>query len=74
MGRFLLGIDNGGSVSKAAIYDVDGTMVSVASTPVPSEAVKAGWSERNMDLLWKSNLDAIRQIVQVSGVDPVICA
>lgn len=70
MGRFLLGIDNGGSVSKAAIYDVDGTMVSVASTPVSSEAVKAGWSERNMDLLWKSNLDAMRQIVQVSGVDP----
>ncbi len=69
MERYILGIDNGGSVTKAALYRIDGTMVAVESQPVISTALHPSWSERDMLELWRANVAVIRRVVESSGID-----
>ncbi len=68
--RYLLGIDNGGTFSKAAIFDEDGNQVSVASVPTVTITPKPGYTEKDLDELWDVNARAIRNAVEKSGIDP----
>ncbi len=68
MKQYILGVDNGGSLSKAAVYEASGEMVSVASESVPQVLTRPGWSEREMDALWRANVDVMRRAVEESGV------
>ena len=67
--RYLVGIDNGGTFSKAAVFDETGVQISVASVPSVTFAPKPGYNERDMDELWQANAEAIRQAIQKSGID-----
>ncbi|MCD8050365.1 MAG: carbohydrate kinase [Clostridiales bacterium] len=67
--RYLMGIDNGGTFSKAAIFDEYGKQYSVASVPSVTFAPKPGYTERDMDELWKVNAEAIRTAIAKSGID-----
>ena len=68
--RYLVGIDNGGTFSKTAIFDEDGNQISVASVPTETLTPKPGYTEKNLDELWEVNAQAIRQAVEKSGIDP----
>ncbi len=68
MKQYILGIDNGGSLSKAAVYAASGEMVSVASESVPQVLTRPGWSEREMGALWVANVEVMRRAVLESGV------
>lgn len=68
--RYLIGIDNGGTFSKAAVFREDGTQMSVASVPSVTFAPKPGYTERDMEELWQVNAQAIQKAVEKSGVDP----
>lgn len=68
--KYLLGLDNGGSVTKAALYSVDGEEIAVASTRVKSIMEKVGFVERDMDELWEANAETIRQVLKKSRVNP----
>ena len=68
--RYLIGIDNGGTFSKAALFDENGTQLSVGSMATETLTPKPGYTERNMDVLWKANASAIRQVIEKSGIDP----
>ena len=68
--RYLLGIDNGGTFSKAAIFDEDGKQISVASVPTVTITPKPGYTERDMNELWEVNAQAIRESIEKSGIDP----
>lgn len=70
MTHFILGIDNGGSVSKAALYSTDGKLVAQASDAVPPAVSNPGWSERDMNKLWQANINAISKVVRESGAKP----
>jgi L-xylulokinase len=67
---YLLGIDNGNTVSKAALFDLAGHEIAVASRPAETTYPHPGWTERSMDSLWASTAEAIRAVVAESGVDP----
>ncbi len=54
-----MGIDNGGTFSKAALFDEDGNQIAVASVPTVTITPKPGYTERDMDQLW-----------DVNGIDP----
>lgn len=64
-----MGIDNGGTFSKAAIFDENGIQISVASVPTVTITPKAGYTERDMVELWEVNAEAIRQSIQKSGIE-----
>lgn len=63
----LLGIDNGLTVTKAVIFDVDGTQLAVARRRVPQSMPHPRFVERDMAGLWQATADAIREAVERSG-------
>lgn len=70
MAEYLLGVDNGNTVSKAAIFDLEGHEIETAGRKVESEYPHPGWTERSMDALWQSTAEAIREVLAASGVAP----
>ena len=70
MKKFLLGIDNGNTVCKAVIFDIKGRMISQSSQKIKTIYPKPGYSERNLDELWKVNSNTIRQVIKNSKINP----
>lgn len=70
MSKYLLGIDNGSTVSKAALFDTSGKEVAVASCAADTEYPHPGWTERDMEMLWQSTATAIREVLAKSGARP----
>ena len=68
--RYLMGIDNGGTFSKAALFDETGNQVSSCSVPVTVLTPEPGYTERDMEELWSSNAAAVRETIGKSGIDP----
>ena len=68
--NYLVGIDNGGTFSKAAIFDEEGRQISVASVPTVTITPKSGYTERDMDELWKVNAEAVRKSIEKSEINP----
>ncbi len=67
--RYLLGLDNGGTSSKAVLFDQTGRAVASASRMTPMETPRVGHTERDMELLWQANCEVIRETIAASGVD-----
>ncbi len=70
MGKYLLGIDNGNTFSKAALFDFHGREIAVANCAADTEYPHPGWTERDMEMLWQSTATAIRDVLAKSGVKP----
>ena len=75
MGRYLLGIDNGCTVSKAGLFTLDGREVAVASGKTEMLCQKEGWAERDMDQMWLKTAAAVKEVVAKAGVgaDEIAC-
>ena len=69
MGQYLLGIDNGGTMTKAAIFDLFGHEKAVASEKTPVIHPKEGYAERDMLSLWESNTNVIKAAIHKAGID-----
>lgn len=70
MKTYFLGIDNGGTVSKAALFDEKGTQIAKAAANVPMFTPHAGFTERDMEQLWTVTADVVAQTIAKSKVDP----
>jgi L-xylulokinase len=57
-------------MSKAAIYDICGKELSVATCRVPQLTPHDGWSERDMERLWTDTATVIRQAISLAGIAP----
>lgn len=69
MNKFFLGIDNGGTVCKAAVYGSDGTVMSIASRKVDIIYPEYGHTEKDMSVFRESNIAVIKEAFESSGVD-----
>lgn len=67
--RYLIGIDNGGTFSKAAVFNEYGEQIAVSSVPTVTITPKPGYTERNMTKLWELNAQAIKEAIIKSGID-----
>jgi sugar (pentulose or hexulose) kinase len=73
--QYLLGIDNGTTVTKAALFDLEGRTVAIGSSQeVKVSHPEPGWAEQNMDELWQATVAAIRQCLSKAQVDPATIA
>lgn len=63
----LLGIDNGLTVTKAVVFDADGTQLAAARRRVPQAMPRPRHVERDMAGLWRATAEAIREAVAFSG-------
>ncbi len=69
MSKYILGIDNGGTMTKAAIFDLSGNEIAVASQKTPIIIQKDGYAERDMLELWSSNVSVIREAIVKSNIN-----
>ncbi len=70
MAEYLLGIDNGGTVSKAALFTLDGKEVAVATRKVEALSPQPGWDEKDAEKMWAATAEAIKEVIGSAGVDP----
>ena len=63
MGRYLLGIDNGSTLSKAALFDLKGQEIAVASCAADTVYPHPGWTDRDMEMVWQSTATAVRELL-----------
>jgi L-xylulokinase len=70
MNAYLLGIDAGLTVTKAALFDLHGHETAVASAETRTTSPAPRWQERDMDELWTQTAAAIHRCLADAGVDP----
>ena len=70
MKKYSIGLDNGGTVIKAALFDMQGHEVATASRQTPLLTPRPGYTERDMDGLWHSNCECLHDVLHSSGISP----
>lgn len=68
MNSYFMGIDNGGTVSKAVIFDARGGEVASAAVGLKLQTPQAGFTERDMDELWNANCKVIKECMAKAGI------
>ena len=68
--KYYLGVDNGGTSTKAALYDVRGRELCSASRDTAVLTPAPDCFERDMEEMWEANCAVIREAVAGSGVSP----
>jgi xylulokinase len=68
--KYLIGVDLGTSGTKAALYQVDGKLISDASVEVPLHYPKPGTVEQDNEDFYSSAAQTVRMCIESSGVDP----
>lgn len=66
--RVYLGLDNGGTTTKAALFNIHGKQLAVSSASTRSINLKPGYVERDMEEMWVANCNVIRDVLSKSGV------
>lgn len=66
----IVSIDNGLTVTKAVIFDLEGRQIAVSRRAVPQSQPAPRRVERNMTELWHHTAAAIRDVLLQSGTDP----
>lgn len=68
MGSYFLGLDNGGTSTKAAIFDAEGHQISSFGMATKAITPRPGYVERDMDELWEANCACIRGAMERAGL------
>lgn len=68
--KYLLGVDFGGSSSKATLLGEDGAVVATASHEYPTYYPQNGWAEQDPEDSYQAFVGNIREILHTSGIDP----
>lgn len=68
--RYFLGLDNGGTTTKAAIYDEHGTELAMAGSSTELRVPQIGFAEQDMEELWQRNCRVVRMALERSGLQP----
>ena len=66
--KYFMGLDNGGTTTKAALYDAKGNEIGVASRDTRMITPKPGFIERDMEKMWEANCGVIRDVLEKTGV------
>lgn len=68
--KYLLGIDNGGTVAKASVVALDGWELAVASSRTESLSPRPGWVEFDAEALWQATAAAVQMAIHKAGIAP----
>ncbi len=66
--RYFIGLDNGGTATKAALFDGSGAEIGSFGVSTKSIAVRPDFSERDMDEMWQANCDCVRGVLKKTGI------
>lgn len=68
--HYYIGLDNGGTATKAALFDAAGTQLATYSVATSSFTPKPNYVERDMEEVWEANCSVLRGVIEKSGVSP----
>ncbi len=68
MKKYLLGLDNGGSDIKCAVFDPEGNEVSSCARQVSVDTPRAGYTEREPDEVSEVNAEVIREALRRASI------
>ena len=61
---YYLGLDNGGTNTKAALFTEDGAQVAVESVATDAFTPVPGFVERDMEEMWQDNCGVVRRLLE----------
>ncbi len=67
--KYVMGIDNGGTFCKAAIFDEKGNQISIAKVKANSKSPSPSFIERDMQELFNINILAVKTCIEESSID-----
>lgn len=67
--KYYLGLDNGGTMTKAALYTATGLEIGVCSVETKMITPKPGFTERDMDEMWLANCQVLKDLISKTKVD-----
>ena len=70
MEKYLLGIDNGGSEIKCALFSVSGDEIASSSIRLKIDTPAPGFTQRDGEEVWQANISAIRGVLNKAAIDP----
>ncbi|MBW2405510.1 MAG: glycerol kinase, partial [Deltaproteobacteria bacterium] len=73
MSGFLLSIDQGTTGSTAMLLSPSGQVLARANHEFPQHFPKPGWVEHDLEDIWKSVHDAVRDALEKAGVAATDC-
>ncbi len=68
--RYYLGLDNGGTNTKAALFNQKGEQIAVESIATAAITPAPDFVERDMDEMWDDNCSVIRGLISKNNIDP----
>lgn len=68
MAKYLIGLDNGGTSTKAAIFDLGGNEIATAGKQTRTIIPKPGYTERDMEELWLTNCECVKHAMEKAGI------
>ena len=66
--HYYIGLDNGGTTTKAALFDTNGKEIGVAGTSTASITPRPDYVERDMEEMWEANCQVIKELLKKTGV------
>ena len=67
--KYLLGVDNGGTMTKAVLFDEIGHEIASASNKTPLLVPREGYNERDMSELWEITAETIRNCIEGARIN-----
>jgi len=68
--KYYIGLDNGGTATKAALFDKDGNELGSYGIGTASITPRPGYVERDMEEMWQANCTVCRGVLEKTGVNP----
>lgn len=66
--HYYIGLDNGGTTTKAAVFDSAGHEIAVSSVSTAMLTPQPGFVERDMEEMWQANCSVIQSVLQKAGL------
>lgn len=70
MAKYLLGVDMGTTTCKSAIFNIDGTMLSVTGGEYPIISEHPGWAEHDQTMWWSEITRTIKENLYKTKISP----
>ena len=70
MTEYILGIDNGGTVAKAALFDPAGREMALVRRKTELEMPRSDWRELDANKIWNATAEAIRELIDEGPIGP----
>lgn len=70
MAEYIISLDNGGTLTKAAIFDLAGNEIAVSSARTETMVPFEGYAERRLDELWSVNCQCLGEVIKKANISP----